>query len=448
VPRRGPAGLALAVLAGVSGWLAVRPEASAAPVEVASRPLWSPERLPGLVAEATGAVELAEAVDDVLDDVPSSCLVAYQGGREIFSRRADSALVPASTQKILIGAAAVARLGADYRFTTKVVAGAPVADGVADRLWLVGGGDPFLVTPELALQLSETPHRAGRRPTLLDDLAGRVAEAGIRHVPGGIAGDDSRYDRERSVPSWKPGYISQNQVGPLGALLVDSGFTDTVPPLARALDPAAHAATQLSRLLAARGVTVPAPATSGRAPDDAVTVAEIRSPPLEQVVSAMIRESDNTAAELLVRELGHVAAGEGSTPAGLRVVVDQLSELGLPTDGLRLGDGSGLEATNQVTCALLAATLDRVDGIRKWLATAGETGTLSRRFLDTPLEGRLQAKTGQLNGVTGLTGFVDGRRDLRFAFLANGRFGTETGRALQDRLLGYLANYPAPPGDG
>ena len=267
-------------------------------------------------------------------------------------------------------------------------------------------------------------------------------------MPGGIAGDDSRYDRQRIVPTWKPGYISQNQVGPLGALLVDSGFIDTVPPLARAVDPAAHAAAQLSRLLTARGVTVGGAATSAEAPPGAVTVAEIRSAPLSAVVAAMIRESDNTAAELLVRELGRVGADDGSTRAGLEVVVEQLSELGLPTDGVRLGDGSGLEATNNVTCELLAGALDRVDGIRDWLATAGETGTLSGRFVDTPLEGRLQAKTGQLNGVTGLTGFVDGRRDLRFAFLANGPFGTGTGRELQDRLLGYLANYPAPLAPG
>ncbi len=428
--------------------MALRPEASPGPVAVGPGPLWSPERVPALIAEASGAVGLTEAVDDLLGGLPSSCLVAYQGGREIVARRSDLALVPASTQKILVGAAAIARLGADYRFTTKVVAAAPTADGVADRLWLVGGGDPFIVTPELAVQLSETPHRKGRKATLLDDLAARVAEAGVRTVPGGIAGDDSRYDRQRIVPTWKPGYVSQNQVGPLGALLVDSGFIDTVPPLARAVDPPAHAAAQLSRLLTARGVTVGGAATSAEAPPGAVTVAEIRSAPLSSVVAAMIRESDNTAAELLVRELGRVGADDGSTRAGLEVVVEQLSELGLPTDGLRLGDGSGLEATNNVTCALLAGTLDRVDGMRDWLATAGETGTLSGRFRDTPLEGRLQAKTGQLNGVTGLTGFVDGRRDLRFAFLANGPFDSGTGRALQDRLLGYLANYPAPPERG
>jgi D-alanyl-D-alanine carboxypeptidase/D-alanyl-D-alanine-endopeptidase (penicillin-binding protein 4) len=75
---------------------------------------------------------------------------------------------------------------------------------------------------------------------------------------------------------------------------------------------------------------------------------------------------------------------------------------------------------------------------------AGRSGTLSLRLADTPLEGKLRAKTGSLNGVTGLTGFVDGRRVLSFAFLANGSLSDSAGRLLQDRLVALLAGYPGP----
>ena len=131
----------------------------------------------------------------------------------------------------------------------------------------------------------------------------------------------------------------------------------------------------------------------------------------------MIRESDNTAAELLVRELGVAERRDGSTPAGTQAVADALPRPGLPTDGLRLGDGSGLEATNQSTCALLAAALrTRPSAAPRTLAAAGRrrrSGTLRCRLVGTPLEGKLRAKTGSLNGVTGLTGFSTGAAACR-----------------------------------
>ena len=75
---------------------------------------------------------------------------------------------------------------------------------------------------------------------------------------------------------------------------------------------------------------------------------------------------------------------------------------------------------------------------------AGRSGALVERLVGTPLEGKLAAKTGSLQGVTGLVGFVDGRRRLSFALLANGDFSEAGGRLLQDRLVALLANYPGP----
>ena len=75
---------------------------------------------------------------------------------------------------------------------------------------------------------------------------------------------------------------------------------------------------------------------------------------------------------------------------------------------------------------------------------AGRSGTLSLRLAETPLEGKLRAKTGSLDGVTGLAGYVEGRRPLSFAFVANGRLSDSAGRLLQDRLVALLAAYPGP----
>ncbi|MGH9004679.1 MAG: D-alanyl-D-alanine carboxypeptidase/D-alanyl-D-alanine endopeptidase, partial [Acidimicrobiia bacterium] len=185
------------------------------------------------------------------------------------------------------------------------------------------------------------------------------------------------------------------------------------------------------------------------APEGAVTLATVRSEPFSEVVASMVRESNNTAAELITREVGVRAGAGGSTPAGVAAVTAELTRLGLPTTGLRLGDGSGLEATNTVTCAVLVDALARVKGLRPTLAVAGRSGTLVRRLVDTPLEGKLFAKTGTLKGVGGLTGFLDGRRTLSFAVLTQSTLSDAAGRILQDRIVAVLADYPGPqPGTG
>lgn len=437
-------GAALAALALGSVWLALRPEpappARPAPTPVA---LWSPGRVPALLAETSGTVALEGAVDGLLGGL-SACLVVYEGDRPVLVRRPEVPLTPASTQKVLTAAAALSVLGPDFRFETRVVAEHPPRDGVAGPLWLVGSGDPHLATPEYATFLAESPRNLGHLVTPLAALADDLVTAGVRTVTGGIRGDDSHYDRTRLVPTWKPNYLTDNEVGPLGALLVDSGFPVFKYPEVRADDPAAHAAGELAALLTARGVSVPDRAEAGVAPEGAVTLATIRSAPFSEVVAAMVRESDNTAAELIAREVGRRKAGEGSTAAGAAAVVAELAALGLPVAGVRLGDGSGLEATNTVTCGLLATAVRNVKGLRATLPVAGRSGTLARRLVDTPLEGKLVAKTGTLKGVTGLTGFLDGRRQLSFALLAAGGFSDADGRVLGDRVVAVMADYPGP----
>jgi serine-type D-Ala-D-Ala carboxypeptidase/endopeptidase (penicillin-binding protein 4) len=254
------------------------------------------------------------------------------------------------------------------------------------------------------------------------------------------------------VPSWKANYVIDNEAGPLGALVVNNGFTVFDPPPGkRADDPAAHVASELTRLATAAGIAVAGPAGAGPAPtpDGAVTLATVRSAPLSEIVAGMLRESDNTAAELIVKELGVAKRKEGSTPAGTQAVMDALAEAKLPTAGLRLGDGSGLEVSNQASCALLAAALRIPDGssgprMAPLLAVAGRTGTLSLRLADTPLAGKLRAKTGSINNVSGLAGYLDGRRGLSFAFVVNGPLSDSAGRLLQDRLVALLAGYPGP----
>src|SRR5581483_10943349 len=109
---------------------------------------------------------------------------------------------------------------------------------------------------------------------------------GVRAIPAGLHPDESRYAPERSVPTWKPSYVSEAEVGSLGALTVNEGLASWGPSQAVSPDPAVGATTALGHLLSDRGVAVPAPAAAGPAPHDAVVVvASVRSAPLSQIVA-------------------------------------------------------------------------------------------------------------------------------------------------------------------
>ena len=89
--RRGTA--ALAALSLVCGWLALRPEGSGAAVATAPRPVWALDRLPAVLAEAQGTVDLGRAVDQLLAGAGGrSCLAVYEGDRPVLLRRPDEAV--------------------------------------------------------------------------------------------------------------------------------------------------------------------------------------------------------------------------------------------------------------------------------------------------------------------------------------------------------------------
>lgn len=407
-------------------------------------PLWSTRRVPQAVIDAVGAQRLASQVTAALGGV-DSCIIVEDRGHPLVAANADRPLIPASTQKILTASAALQTLGPRFRYRTTAVASAKPVNGTADRLWLVGAGDPVLSTPERIAAQAKSSLTKTDVTTPLARLADLIQAQGIRDIPGGVWGDDSRYETTRALPTWPASYRSE--VGPLGALAVDDGFDRTTGvPVA---DPALHAASELTRLLAARGVTV-GPPGRGSAPGRTVEVAALASPPLQEILASALRSSDNFTMELVIRELGKHEGRQGTTAAGTQATVAALAKLGLPTNGLTLIDGSGLDKGDRATCALLLATLGRTKvepfrSVDAGLPVAGESGTLAKRFVGTPLQGKLRAKTGSLNGATGLVGFLEVSRPLAFAFVANGGFSETTGIALRERIATMLSRYPDAP---
>ncbi|MEQ1786753.1 MAG: D-alanyl-D-alanine carboxypeptidase/D-alanyl-D-alanine-endopeptidase, partial [Acidimicrobiales bacterium] len=363
-------------------------------------------------------------------------------------------LVPASTIKLLTATAALETLGADARFRTAVVSAAPAVDGVlSGDLTLVGGGDPLLATADYMARFRRQPQVF----TDLDALAAAVQASGVRRIDGSVVGDERRYDASRYVASWPARYVDQDVIGPLSALAVNDGF-ERYPaafgdgtPLDAAVDPPSVAAGVFTRLLEARGVDVVGPPRGGEAAAGATELAAIESEPLLEVVAQMLRESDNSTAELLLKELGRTA-GSATTAAGATAVTDVAATALDEPQGLVVADGSGLSTDNRVTCDHLVELLGRPatgGALVDHLAVAGESGTLTERYRGSPLEGILRAKTGSLTSVSALAGVVaDADPALTFALVVNvpSPARVPPGVAtVEQQIVGALAAWPRTP---
>lgn len=392
-------------------------------------PVLSARRVPEVLARPAADRRLAAALRPAVEGLKGeSCVVVSGPAGRLFEHRAGTALVPASNLKLLTGFAALELLGADTRFRTDVV-GSAAPDGsgtVAGDLWLVGGGDPLLSTAPFRARVK---YGSSMAYTAMEAVADAVVAAGVRRVTGSVLGDESRYDSERTVPSWPARYQSEGHIGSLSAIAVNDGrdfaaIEGQPSPGGPSREPAVAAASALVDLLRQRGVVVEGGPAAGKAPEDAKVVASLDSPTVAEIVAEMLTFSDNTTAELLTKEMGLQHSGVGSTAAGVQAITETLVANGVPTDGLVLVDGSGLDRGDRVSCATLDALLDEAGAegpLAEGLPVAGSTGTLVDRFRRSSAAGKVKAKTGSLRDVTSLSGWVetDPGADLSFSILLN-----------------------------
>ncbi len=240
-------------------------------------------------------------------------------------------------------------------------------------------------------------------------------------------------------PGWKSSYFI-NECPPLSALVVDRARYDRHV----AVQPALAAAGAFKQLLRTHGVTAGA-VRLGRAPETALALAQVESEPLPLVLTQMDRESDNFAAEMVLKTIGAEVGDGGSTPAGAAIVRRDLDQAGVPLLGVRIVDGSGLSLSDRLTAhalaALLLAVWNDVD-LRTpfWasLSIAGVNGTLEDRLRSPPARGAVRAKTGTTNRASALSGYVRDR--YGFAVLQNGfPVSPWSARKAQDRFATALA---------
>lgn len=349
--------------------------------------------------------------------------VDLTSGRAIFTRNTGLPLAPASTEKLAVTYAALALLGPTFRFQTDVVGeGEQRGASWIGSLVLQGGGDPGLSTRDLR------------------DLAAQLRAAGIRRVTGDLLGDESWFDARRTAAGWKPSFYV-DESAPLSALVVDRaryrGAVWGQPALAAALG--------FRDALRRAGIAVDGRVLVRRANSQAFPLASVASPTLAVIVRWMDHASDNFTAEILLKELGAVAARSGTTAAGSAIVTRQLGAAGVPLAGVRVVDGSGLSLLDRLTASALVGILRAA-----WanfelrapffaaLPVAGVNGTLEDRMRRAPARGNVVAKTGTTSQASALAGYARGR--YAFAVLQNGHpVSYWWARVAQDRFATVLA---------
>ena len=245
---------------------------------------------------------------------------------------------------------------------------------------------------------------------------------------------------DSAVHARRVGHSRQWQL--TGALSLGRTATEILP----VDDPALFAASALYDALTRRGIAIRGRAVARHralgepyAAVEGEELASRTSPPLADLLQVMDIFSVNLHAELLLREVGRVTRGEGSTAAGLAEMTAYLAGIaGAQPGDWRLEDGSGLARNTLVTPRLLTHILARLaqsadrDVWISLLPAGGEDGTLSRRLCCLSGGRGVRAKTGTLSRALALSGYAGSAThgQLAFSILVND-FAAPPGEVLQ-----------------
>ncbi|WP_277981247.1 D-alanyl-D-alanine carboxypeptidase/D-alanyl-D-alanine endopeptidase [Sphingomonas phyllosphaerae] len=446
---------------------------------------------------------LAAAPGDWPPGIRLGLLVVDADGRELVAERADERFVPASNAKLFTAAAAFATLdtaapdaagGATVRLEGRdvVLAGhgdarlssasdcrvdclADLARAIAARTHVVRDviGDDTAFPDERWPAGMSWNNMAGRYGTAISALTVDDNVVAVTVTPGArdgaaatVDGDDYYRLESRVITSGTKSSLGATRV-PGSDLLRVAG---TVLAGGRATlwvaidDPAHRAAWRLAALLRAAGVRVTGrvtvrhrpssgaddPARRGatplpRVPEGAV-LARLTPPPLADDLRATMKASQNLHAELLLRRVG-ATRGSGSVADGQAAVRALLDRAGVAHAATEFADGSGMSSYDRITPRAAVALL-RWTQAQPWGAAFRDTlpvgavdGTLTRRFANTPLAGKVFAKTGSLNAANALSGFLVAAsgRTLTFSALANDMADDASATRAIDRALVEVA---------
>jgi len=379
-------------------------------------------------------------------------VVTQQNGDTLFSRNAGKLFMPASNQKIITGSVALALLGPDYRYKTAFVSRGAVRDSVLDGdLIVIGRGDPTV----------SNRAQQGNAITWMMRVADSLAARGIKRVTGALVRGGNAFPDSIYGYGWEWDDLTTDSGAPIDELLYNEGMTKVTGRIA-GRDTTVEVATRtpgrtyleaLASALAARGIMVGrgvSDSTAEIAAPGADTLFVVSSPPLREILRYLEKPSQNQIAEILLRTIGLERTGVGSADSGAAVVSRQLIAWSAERDGFVVYDGSGLSRHDLLSPETIVRTLVAIQRDTAFqvfydaLPVAGVDGTLRTRMVGTRAAGNMHAKTGTLQFVRSLSGYVtdlDGDR-LVFSLLHNHfTVSVDSVSKFQNEVGALLANY-------
>ncbi|WAT29962.1 D-alanyl-D-alanine carboxypeptidase/D-alanyl-D-alanine endopeptidase [Pseudomonas sp. GXZC] len=443
--------------------------------------------------------------DPALNGATVSLMVRdARSGNTLYQYNPRTRLIPASNLKLLTTAAAMDVLGPQYRFSTQLLSnGTQQGERLTGNLYLKGLGDPTTQLADyqaLAAQLAGQGVRQVQGDLVFDDTFFDAERLGVDW-----AHDDEStyYGAQISALTVSPntdfdaGTLLVTAKAPVligqPVIVVVSPSTDYVQLSNRAVsgpgnnygitrqhgtnllqlsgalapgkqsrqwisvwEPTQLVANLFEQALAQQGIQVLGRRViGGVSPVTARVLAEHQSAPLQELITPLLKLSNNNMSEALLKTMGRKASNAGTAQAGVAAVADFMRRQGLDPLTLSQVDGSGLSRRNLVSSQnltdLLVATAKQ-PWFEAWysaLPIAGNTdrmsgGSLRYRLRGTAAENNLHAKTGSMAGVSSLSGYItdaQGRR-LVFSMISNNYLSSAAPiRALENRVALALVQW-------
>jgi D-alanyl-D-alanine carboxypeptidase len=368
-------------------------------------------------------------LDRIMRNKPMGLHVRDEG-KTLYSWSAKSKRVPASNQKLLLSMALLDRLEPDTRLATSALGRRVRSGTLRGNLFVIGRGNPTLTSG------GSFAGSLPIKPTYLGRLAKKIKASGVRRIAGRVVGARTHFAHDWWASGWKSSFPS-SQVALPAALNLDGNLRRG----RHIANPEFRVAETLTQRLKSIGVRVGGRPKSGAGPPDYARklVAKVRSPRLASMMRFMNRKSSNFFAEVL----GKLLAVQRSGPPGTIAKGARGIEAWAARYNVRVAahDASGLSSSNRVSprglTRLLGVAQKRPWGkrLRSTLPTGGE-GTLENRLHGV----RVRAKTGTLDGVSTLSGWVRLRRADSWAEFSIMSRGMSKSRAVQieDRIVRLL----------
>lgn len=392
-------------------------------------------------------------------------------GEIIYEADADRKVTPASTLKLLTSAAALETLGEEYRFTTDLLTDGKVVNGVLNgNLYVRGQGDPTLLKNDLdqfAAQLSKLGIKKINGNLIGDDtwfdavrLSPSIEKSDETHyyaaqISGLTLSPNNDYDAGTVIVNATPtknGYKAKVSMSPDTNVVsivnksktVAKGNRNTLTikrqsgtnkiiisgnvPVGSAgkkewvtvSNPTAYTLDVFKKSLASKGIKfVPSAQVLRRqTPENTKVLVTKQSMPLKSLMRPFMKLSNNTHAEILAKTMGKHVYADGSWNSGLQVMRDYSQSIGLNPAEWSFEDASGMSHKNKVSSAQLTELLYLVrnaswySSFVQGLPVSGMQerfvgGTLKNRLTGSAVKGKVIAKTGSLNNVNSLAGYVE-----------------------------------------